>query len=234
MTRDTGTFEGFSPRTFAFLRDLDRHMTREWFEAHRDAYERDVRTPMVGLLAATISAFSAQRLPLTGEPKSAMFRIHRDVRFAKDKRPYKTHAGAVLTRSGSKSDPGLFYVHIDPKGSFTACGFYVPEAAVLDTLRRAIRAKPKLWLSMLKSLDTAGLALDPDETALKRLPKGFEDCAGTPVEDAIKSRSFVVRRALTAKEVASADLPHTLSDFAKRARPLLDFGWAAIDGKDKR
>ncbi len=98
---------------------------------------------MVALIDDLTAAFAARRIPLRGDGKRSIFRLNRDVRFSKDKSPYKTHAGAVMTRSGSKKDNGLLYIHIDPTGCFAAAGFYQPEARGLAALRKAMLAQPK-------------------------------------------------------------------------------------------
>jgi len=82
-------------------------------------------------------------MPLVGDPQRAIFRIYRDVRFSPDKRLYKTHAGAVLTRSGGKRDPGLLYLHVAPGESMVAAGFWHPEPALLSRLRRALPPTPR-------------------------------------------------------------------------------------------
>src|SRR6478672_9127721 len=104
------SFRGFGPRALGFFKALDFHQDRAWFQENRSIYEEEVLAPLAAFVEALSAACAEHGIPLQGTPKSAIFRIHRDVRFAKDKKPYKTHAGAVLTRSGAKSDPGLFYI----------------------------------------------------------------------------------------------------------------------------
>jgi uncharacterized protein (TIGR02453 family) len=89
-----GGFEGFRPAAFRFLRDLERNNAKAWFEAHRDVYEREVREPMRRLVEALDAALGSIAPEIVGDPRRSMFRIHRDVRFSRDKSPYKTNAGA--------------------------------------------------------------------------------------------------------------------------------------------
>jgi uncharacterized protein (TIGR02453 family) len=185
---------------------------------------------MVALVADLLTLAAARRLPLTGDPAKAVFRVNRDVRFARDKRPYKTHCGASLSRTGAKLAPGLFYIHIEPGGCFVAAGFWHPEPALLDRLRQRILAHPKRFFDVVRALDAKAMPLGLDEDAAKRLPRGCEAGKGTPVEPFLKYRNLVVRHALTGAEVGSASLPETLLERFTAARPLLDFGWAAVDG----
>jgi uncharacterized protein (DUF2461 family) len=114
MTRPS--FPGFAAADLAFLTGLAAHNDREWFTAHRAVYDERLKPTLSVLIEALNAALAGRGLPLAGDPKKSVFRIHRDVRFSKDKRPYKTHVSATLTRDGQKLSPGLVYVHIEPEG----------------------------------------------------------------------------------------------------------------------
>ena len=109
-------FPGFAAADLAFLKDLAVHNDREWFTANRAPYDEGLKPSLVSLILALNGALEARGLPLAGHPRNTVFRIHRDVRFSKDKRPYKTHVSATLTRDGQKMSPGMLYVHIEPEG----------------------------------------------------------------------------------------------------------------------
>ena len=132
------SFKGFRPEANAFLTELAANNNREWFLAHKAVYEEAVVAPFRLLLADVISALAARDLPITGDPQKAIFRVHRDVRFSKDKTPYKTHAGAALSRPGGGVHGGVIYIHVEPTGSFLAAGFWNPEREALGALREAI------------------------------------------------------------------------------------------------
>ncbi|MEJ0098002.1 MAG: DUF2461 domain-containing protein [Bauldia sp.] len=125
-------FTGFGSKALPFLKALKFHQSKDWFDENKALYERDVVVPMTALLDDLAAGFAEDGIALKSGGKRSIFRIHRDVRFAKDKSPYKTHCGAVMTRSGSKGDNGLLYLHIDPEGegSFVAAGFHMPEPAI--------------------------------------------------------------------------------------------------------
>ncbi len=91
-------FKGFGKKALPFFKALAFHQSKAWFDENRALYESDVVEPMIALLDDLTAAFAKKKLPLRADGKKSVFRIHRDVRFAKDKHPYKTHAGAVMTR----------------------------------------------------------------------------------------------------------------------------------------
>ncbi|MDR6533466.1 uncharacterized protein (DUF2461 family) [Caulobacter rhizosphaerae] len=258
MTRTS--FPGFAAADLAFLTGLAAHNDRDWFTANRAAYDDRLKPTLAALIDALNAAFAARDLPLAGDPKKSVFRIHRDVRFSKDKRPYKTHVSATLTRDGQKLSPGLVYVHIEPEGGpapafdpetidpldpstlpsaqasetgyfgngpFAAAGFYLTERPDIDAFRRAIAADPKGWAAVETALVAKDLALDPGEPT-KRMPKGFEDQAGGPLEPALKRTRWLVRRPLTGAEIGGEGLAEIIADFVADARPLLAFGWKAL------
>jgi uncharacterized protein (TIGR02453 family) len=221
------SFQGFGPQALPFLKALAFHQTKEWFEANRATYESDLRTPMGDLVEQLSAGFAKAKIPLKGDRKSSLFRIHRDVRFAKDKSPYKTNVGAVMTRFGKKNEPGLFYVHVAHDGCFTAAGFYDPEPEALARLRGAMARAPKAWKQMLAKLDKKGLA-PSDEHAMKRNPRGFEEVEDADVAAGVRLKSIILRRPLPDKRLAEAGLADDLLGFAKDALPLLAWGWDAL------
>ena len=123
MTTDKTGFAGFRSAAFAFLNELRDNNDPAWFKPRKVVYEAEVLAPFRDLIVAVGAALGEAGLPLVGDPRRGIFRIYRDVRFSPDKRLYKTHAGAVLTRSGSKRDPGLLYLHVAPGESMAAAGW---------------------------------------------------------------------------------------------------------------
>ena len=229
-------FDGFSPTALAFFKALSFHQDREWFHENKALYEDEVKAPMLNLLEVLSERFEKAGIPLRGD-KRGMFRIHRDVRFAKDKRPYQTHASAVLTPSGTKGDPGLVYVHISPdglsswadgqQGSFVAAGFHQPDKDVLTAVRAYMRKDPERFLEMEAKLNKAKLKLGTSNQ-LTRVPRGFEDMKGSPVESALRLKGLIVEEPLAESVVTGPKLVDAIVKFAQRARPVLDFGWEAI------
>jgi len=221
-------FTGFSPEGLAFLSGLAEAQNRDWFEAHKAIYERELRQPMAALVNALGFAFAVHELDLACDPKRAIFRIHRDVRFSKDKRPYKTHIGASLTRSGEKLAPGLVYIHIDPTGSFVAGGAFRPEPPLLHKLRLRIRDRQEEILAITADLAAKGLTLSDDE-ALKSRPRGFEDVDDADAIALLKLKSLITRRDLPQDLVMDGDrLIAAIVTFTQQVYPLLRFVWRGV------
>jgi uncharacterized protein (TIGR02453 family) len=220
-------FRGFPPDALGFLRAVAFHQDRAWFAENRAIYETALRAPFAAFVTALAGELARRRLPLTGDPARALFRLHRDVRFSKDKRPFKTATGCVLTRDGAKASPGLLYVHLDPEGCFVGAGFWQPEPGHLEALRRRALRTPRAWQTMVGRLAEAALALDTED-AMMRLPRGFETQGDSPVAEALRFRNFIVRRPLSEAAMGRPDLVARCADFAAQAMPLLRWGWAAL------
>ena len=228
MTVATHGFTGFRPAAFTFFRGLRRNNDPGWFKPRKGVYEAEVLAPFRALVNAVGAAFSEAGIPLAGDPMRSIFRIYRDVRFSPDKRLYKTHAGAVLTRSGGKHDPGLLYLHVEPGASMVAAGFWHPEPALLLRLRRAIVAEPDEFLAIVERLAEAGSPLGSDQK-LSRPPRGFEPAAGTPVADYVGWKSFTAHAALSDADMQSPELVERIVEFVHTALPLLEWGWSAAE-----
>jgi uncharacterized protein (TIGR02453 family) len=223
-----GGFHGFGPKALPFFKALKFHQSKEWFEENRALHEAEVLEPMIALLADLTALFAKKRVPLKADGKRSIFRLNRDIRFSKDKSPYKTHAGAVMTRSGGKNDPGVLYVHVSPEGCFVAAGFYMPEPETLRWMREAIKAKSAQFKTMLKTLEKGGLKFS-DYERLTRVPRGFEELKDGPLADAVCLKSFIVEEPVDDAVVGSTELVETMAAFTDRALPLLKFGWAALE-----
>jgi uncharacterized protein (TIGR02453 family) len=226
-TPQQSPFAGFHRDAFGFFRALGLVQSREWVAEHRDDYERAVRAPMLALLTEVSSQLSRAGVPLSADPKRALFRLNRDVRFSADKRPFNTHTGAALTRDGARQSPGALYFHLEPGGCFVGAGFHRAEPPQLLQLRRALVARPAAWKAVEAGLDAASLPLQRED-ALVRLPRGFED-APPDIAEALKLKSWVVTRPLTATEVGKASLVDLVVKVGLAAAPLLQFGWDALD-----
>jgi uncharacterized protein (TIGR02453 family) len=228
MTAATTGFAGFRPAAFAFFSELQDNNDPAWFKLRKALYEAEVLAPFRELIATVGETLGRAGLPLTGDPRRGIFRIYRDVRFSPDKRLYKTHAGAVLTRSGGRRDSGVLYIHVAPGESMAGAGFWHPEPALLARLRRAVLADPDDFLSVADRLTAAGCPLSSDDK-LSRPPRGFEAAKGTPVAEYVGWKSFTAHRMLSDTEMQSPALVDQIVDFARTALPLLEWGWAAAD-----
>lgn len=211
----------FDKATFDFLKDLAKHNDRAWFNANKERYEQDVRDPFLEFIANASVPLRKISSSLVADPRpvgGSMFRIYRDVRFSKDKSPYKTHVSAHF-RSGTKgsSGPG-YYLHIEPGECWIGGGIWQPDPELLSNIRHRIVEKPADWKKVASKISEHG-------DSLKRPPAGF-DPAHPLIED-IKRKSFTGGAILSDKQVLSSDFMNTFIKSCKDIEPLMKFLAAA-------
>jgi len=166
-------FEGFPREGLKFLRQLKRNNNREWFSKHKSEYEDLVKLPMQSFIAALKVPMSKVAPELDVNPKRSMFRIYRDVRFSKNKQPYKTHAAAIFHVRGHWQDSAGFYVHIEPGGVYAGGGVYMPDSDQLKKIRRAIAGNSRDFLAVVGSETFAKQFRSLEGEKLQRVPLGF-------------------------------------------------------------
>ncbi len=205
-------FAGMRPAALTFLRVIKKNNRREWFEANRDTYEREIKLPLKAMVEELDVRFAELAPEFVGDPKTSLFRIYRDIRFSKDKSPYKSHAAFwIFHRApgrgvGQTVDGGAgFYFHLEPGASLVAGGLWMPPRPKLQRIRDAIADDPKSFEKLVLSKPFLrrfdGLTEDDPGVLLKRLPRGYE--AGHPAERWLRFNSFTVSRALADKDVLS-------------------------------
>lgn len=223
-------FQGFPADAAAFFAELAAHNNRDWFLANRHRHEAAVLAPAAALIESLNLAFAVHDVPLRGDPRKSVFRLHRDTRFSADKTPYKTHAGIVFSRDASRTTLSMLYIQTGgTEPPFMAMGFYMPPPAELGALRDAIAQTPDDWQEMLAALAQAKLTLR-DGDPLQRMPKGFEACADTPVAADLKRRHFTIRRRIAPSRMGKPALVKDVLAFAQAGMPLLRFGAKALHG----
>jgi uncharacterized protein (TIGR02453 family) len=225
----------FTPATLAFFRGLARNNAKPWFEAHRAEYEQAVVAPMRALIEEVDVRLARFAPEITGHPKRSMFRIYRDVRFSKDKSPYKTNAGCWFwhrdadPRVGDSAEGGGagFYFHLQPGSSFTGAGIWMPPRPLLDKLRDAIAEDARGFERVVTDRGFVRRfgGLD-DEHTLKRMPRGFADTH--PAARWLKYQSFVAGRSLTDRQIVSPRLGALLEENFTRLLPLVRWLNAAL------
>lgn len=217
-------FSGFSPVALKFLRDLAKNNDRTWFVPRKPLYETELLQPLQALVADTADALRRAKIPIGADPRRSTFRIYRDIRFSADKRPYKTNLGAYLPSTSGDSGQGGLYIHIQPKQSFVAIAFYELEKPELLRWRTAMAKNPKRFQTMLRALERNGLKLSTEHESLKRMPRGFEASAGSPIERYFRLGSFTVGEDLSDKDLSGKRLVDRIVALAKRSKPLLEYG----------
>jgi uncharacterized protein (TIGR02453 family) len=217
----------FRPAALHFFRQLATHNEKQWFEAHRSEYEQEVREPMQELIEDMLMRFRGFAPEIGGDPKRCMFRINRDVRFSKDKSPYKTHAACWFHHRGASRRVGTdgnegsagFYFHLQPGGkSMLGAGLWMPPRPQLNKLRDAIAEKPKQFDQVARSLSKRFGGLD-QEAVLKRMPRGFPE--DHPAAEWLRYQSFTSGRALTDSEVTNDKLASLLAREYEALLPLV-------------
>ena len=208
------------PALLQFLKELGENNNRPWFLHNKPHYDilREEFIALVGQVGAKVAKFDKELGPF--EPKKAVFRIYRDVRFAKDKSPFKNHIGAVLgARTTDKTRP-VYYFHVDHRGQLLmACGVYMPEALTIKKIRDYIVAEPAKFAKLLKNKslnDTFGGLIEQDR--MVRPPKGY--AADLPHIDHIKNRHFLCETSINLYKKVPKDLPEMVAQHFEAAKPL--------------
>ncbi len=227
MAKSTATH--FTPALFRFLRDLKKNNNRDWFQANKARYEADVKEPAQQFISdfgpslAKISPhFNADPRPSGG----SLFRIYRDVRFSKDKTPYKTSVGIQFRHKAGKNAhaPG-FYLHLEPGGIFAGIGVWRPDGPSLKKIRDAIATDPTGWKRAIGGKPfKQHYQLDGD--SLKRPPKGYDP--EHPLIEDLKRKDFIAGSRLTQKQVVSAGFIDVFAGRCQAGKPFVRFLCKAV------
>jgi uncharacterized protein (TIGR02453 family) len=235
----SSTFTGFRPEAVEFLAELAANNDRAWFQPRKADFERLLKEPLEALCVALQEQFRERGIPLRADPAKAPFRIYRDVRFAKDKSPYKTNIGASFPWAGEvpggadgdatgrshtanvHSSGGYF--HLSPGEIYVGGGYWHPEKPWLDAFRRRVVDEPAELRRLIDAKafrDTFG-ELSRDGHALQRVPSGFPP--DHPEAETLKLKDVIFGRRLSDNEAQSPDLPTTIADSFAAGVPLLRY-----------
>jgi uncharacterized protein (TIGR02453 family) len=210
-----------------FLKDIAKNNNREWFEKNKPKYIV-AKTSFEDFLEAFHKELLKFDESLAGiNPRKQGFRIYRDVRFSKDKRPYKINMGAGFSANCKMEQEPGYYMHIEPGKSFVAAGIYMPDSANLAKIRQEIDYNPDGLLKILnnKNFKKYFASLD-DFDKVKTAPKGYPK--DHPHIDLLKNKSFIVSYAFTDKQVKEKNFVKQVALACKTAKPLNDFMKEAI------
>ncbi len=204
----------FSPELFKFLKELARNNNREWFAKNKPRYEKFLLESSLGFIKDAGPKLKNISPYLVADPRptgGSLFRIYRDVRFSKDKSPYKTHVGMDFwhKKVGKKVHTSGLYLHIAPTKSFAASGIWHPDPPTLNKIRKAIMAGPEAWTRVLDS----GLKVEGE--SLKRPPQGFD--RNHPFVEDLKRKDFIATASFTDAQVLG---PRFLDDFITAGKSL--------------
>jgi len=219
----------FTPALFKFMRDLEANNNRDWFAANKDRYEQDLKEPALRFIVdfgAPLVKISPHFLADPRPSGGSLFRIYRDIRFSKDKRPYKDHVGMYFKHEAGKNvhTPG-FYLHLQPGNSFIGVGLWRPDTPTLKKIRDALVADPGRWKKAV-----GGKAFTRDfqlsGESLVRPPKGYDP--EHPLIDILKRKDFTAFAPLTRKQVTSPDFMKEFAGLCRTGGSLVKFVCEAI------
>ncbi|MBL7782751.1 MAG: DUF2461 domain-containing protein [Saprospiraceae bacterium] len=203
------------PSTLQFLADLADNNHREWFQAHKDGYESALANAK-SFTKAVENALNETDLI----ESSNLFRIYRDVRFSKDKTPYKNNFGIGFRRA-TKRRRGGYYLQLEPGGSFAGGGFWQPEAKDLKRIRDEFAMDDEPIRQIIAAPDFQRYFGNLQGDELKTAPQGYEK--DHPAIDLIRKKGFVVMRHFTDTEVTSADFLQEVRKTFEAMRPFFDY-----------
>jgi len=220
----------FSRKTIAFLKELDKNNNKVWFDQNRQRYEDEVRTPALNYIESMdqhMAKISPHFIVSAKKVGGSLMRVHKDIRFSKDKTPYKTNVGIHFKHARGKDvhAPG-FYVHVEPGSVFLGAGIWRPESSTLKNVRTLIDEYPAEWKKIVKKVTGKG-EFEFGGESLKRPPKGFQ--AEHPLIEDLKRKDMIVVSNLKVSSVYAKDFEKQTAKLFKMAAPLVQFICEADD-----
>lgn len=219
-------------KTLEFLKKLKSHNSKEWLDENKSVYhfaKNDILS-MTQTLIDAVSEFDDGIAKADLDPKKCITRLNRDLRFSKDKTPYKTEYYSVLNQYGKNSPSAFYYLHIEPNNCFVGGGVYNPQNSELKKIRNEISASFNEWNAILKDegfqkkfpsgIHTSG--------TLVRGPKGFEE--DNPAMHFLKMKGFYTQEPISDIEIQSSQISENITHHFKTVKPLIDFLNVAIEG----
>jgi uncharacterized protein (TIGR02453 family) len=226
------TFTGFRPEAIQFLVDLTENNDRSWFQPRKGEYEQLLKEPLEALISTLSERFAARGIPLRADPSTSPFRIYRDVRFSKDKSPYKTQVAAsfpfveggdgATSHSENHSNPGGYF-HLAPGNVYIGGGVWHPEPSWIKGFRDAIVDDYDGFRTAVEDpafVEAFG-AVGDDGDSLKRVPPGYP--ADHSAADLLRKKNVTFGRRLSDDDAFSPALPDILADAFAIGTPLLRY-----------
>ena len=229
MAVDTTSFTGFRPEAIQFLADLTENNSRDWFQPRKANYERLLKEPLAALCVALDEAFRARDIPLEADQTRSPFRIYRDVRFSKDKSPYKTNVAASFPWAegggtdgphgfGESGNPGGYF-HMSPGEVYIGGGMWHPPTAKLAAFRAAVADDPKAVRRLVDDPRFVATFGQISGAKLKRVPSGFQ--SDHPEAELLKQKDLTFGRRLADDDVMGPQLVDLVSDSFLVAVPVM-------------
>jgi uncharacterized protein (TIGR02453 family) len=218
------------PSTIQFLKNLKNNNNKPWFDANRKKYE-EAKLDFGQFIQSVIDQHAKKDAGLKEiKAKDCMFRINRDVRFSKDKSPYKTNFGASINRGGKKSVSAGYYIHCEPGEAFAGGGVWIPMPPELKKIRQEIDYnfdEFKKIVGSKKFKSVYGDLHKGDEISLVKVPQGFEK--NNPAAEFLKLKSYLAMRKFSDADLKSKDLAKMVLEAFDALQPLIEFINRAFD-----
>jgi uncharacterized protein (TIGR02453 family) len=213
-------FEGFRQEAFDFLIALGLNNDRAWFTPRKGEYEALLKRPLEAFCLALGEEFTRRGVPMHADERSP-FRIYRDVRFSKDKSPYKTNLGASFPWTGEGGGVGG-YLHLEPGASFTGGGMYHPSPARLAAWRNAVvNDRDRVRAAITDEAFAGAYGKVYAESSLKKAPAGFD--AADPDVELLKLKDVVFGHPLADGEILGRDLPSRIASDLAASLPVMRY-----------
>jgi len=213
--------------TIHFLQALKKNNDKTWFDAHRDAYET-ARADFEGFIGELLQELTPVEPGLAGQKaKDCIYRIYRDVRFSKDKTPYKPNFSAYFTKGGKKWEGAGFYLHLEPGAIFAGGGLWMPPAPLLKAVRQEIDYNFKEFEGILKSKSFKKNFPALSGERLQRAPQGYEE--SNPAIEYLKMKSFISSHSMSDEEFGKKGAVKNLAAVYTSLKPLIDFLNRAVE-----
>ena len=223
----------FSNEALKFLRGLKKNNDREWFGERKDVYEKQLKEPMLKLIGEVNEAMAEFSPEHLRPANKILMRIYRDIRFSKDKRPYKHHVSAWWARDGlQKTSGGGFYLQVSSTEVLIAAGVYMPEREQLLAIRRYLVDHHLEFRKIMAGKKLRSLMQEGDGLRLTRPPKGFS--AEDPAIDLLMCRQWGVSATLPVQRATLPTLGKDIVERFKAAAPMIALLNAPLAAKPKR
>ncbi len=207
--------------TLEFLRQLNEHNDKSWFDAHRKDYEL-AKGDFEQFVASLLKTLTPLEPALAGQnPKDCVHRIFRDVRFSKDKSPYKSNFGAVFSRGGRKTEGAGYYLHLEPGHVFAGGGLWRPEPAMMKAVRQEIDYGFKDFEAIINDKAFKKTFAKIDGESLQKPPQGYD--AANPAIDYLKMKDWTVGAPLKDDALTRKDALEKVVGIFTTMKPFIDF-----------
>lgn len=214
-------FNGFPEEGLKFLRELKRNNNREWFNAHKSDYLNFVKLPMQSLIFE-LKPYMQQIAPnFIINPKTSIFRIYRDVRFSKDKSPYKTHISAIFNPTKNWKESAGLYIEIAPGGIFLGGGLYMPDSSHQKKFRNSLIQKSDSFLKIINAADFKKFFQDIQGEKLNRVPPGFP--GDHILSEYLKLKQFYIGYDLPESDCLNKSFVTKVVKIFKKMMPFVNF-----------